>query len=111
MNKEEILEKSRAENKKKDIYELEVQKQAGRYATVVMASLGFLFFVVQMFVGGGANFGIYALILSGTATTFWVKYGKLRRKYELAMAISYTLLVLAMSAWHIYKLIESSAIL
>ena len=36
MNKEEILEKSRAENKNKDIYEQEILKQANSSAVIVM---------------------------------------------------------------------------
>ena len=54
MNKDEILEKSRAENKNKDVYEQEVLKQASRSAVVVQMALATLFFVIQIFAGGGA---------------------------------------------------------
>ena len=44
MNKDEILAKSRAENKNQDVYEQEVLKQASRSAVVVqMAFCGALF--------------------------------------------------------------------
>ncbi len=39
MNKEEILEMSRAENKNKDIYEHEVLKQSGTITVIVMMAL------------------------------------------------------------------------
>ena len=111
MNKEEILEKSRAENKNKDIYEQEILKQANSSAVIVMMVLATVFFAVQIFVGGGTNWGIWALVFSANMTTLWVKYIKLRRKHELVMAIAYTILVAAFSGSHIYNLIVSSTIL
>ncbi|MDE6664185.1 MAG: hypothetical protein K2K46_12710 [Lachnospiraceae bacterium] len=111
MNKEEILEMSRAENKNKDIYEQEVLKQASTAALIVMPALAAIFFAAQIFVGGGTNWGLWAIVFSANMTTFWVKYVKLRRKHELVLAIAYTVLVSAMSGCHIYNLITSSTIL
>lgn len=111
MNKEEILEKSRAENRNKDIYENEVLKQVSTSAVIVMMVLATIFFVVQIFVGGGINWGIWTLVFSINMTTFWVKYIKLHRKHELVMAIAYTILISACSIGYIYDLIVSSAIL
>ncbi|MBD5521780.1 MAG: hypothetical protein HDR03_11300 [Lachnospiraceae bacterium] len=111
MNKEEILEMSRAENKNKDIYELEVLKQSGTSTVIVMMALAAIFFSAQIFVGGGTNWGLWAIVFSANMTTFWVKYIKLRRKHELLMAIAYTVLVSAMSGCHIYNLVTSSTIL
>lgn len=111
MNKDEILEKSRAENKNKDVYEQEVLKQASRSAVVVQMALATLFFVTQIFTGGGVNWGLWAIVFSANMTINWVKYFKLRRKYELVIALSYTLLVSVMSGYHIYNQIVSSMIL
>lgn len=111
MNREEILEKSRAENKNRDIYEQEVLKQANAIAVVVMMILATVFFAAQIFVGGGTNWGIWALVFSANMTTFWVKYTKLRRRHELVMAIVSTAIVAIFSAEHIYHLIASSTIL
>ena len=44
MNKEEILEKSRQENKNKDIYEQEIIKQGNAVVTSVMVILATVFF-------------------------------------------------------------------
>ncbi len=111
MDKEEVLAKSRAENKNKDVYEQEVLKQASKSAVRVQLILGAIFFVTQIFVGEGINWGIYALVYSANMTTFWVKYIKLHCKHELVWAIVYTILVLVMSGYHIYNLIASSTIL
>lgn len=111
MDKKEILEKSRAENKNKDVYEQEILKQASASSMRVMMILAAIFFVIQIFVGDSMNFGLWAIVFSANMTTFWVKYRKLRDKHELALAIAYTVLVFAASAYHIYNLIASSAIL
>ena len=42
-------------------------------------------------------------------TTSWVKYVKLRRRFELVFAILYTVAVILASAYHIYKLVTASA--
>ena len=111
MNKEEILAKSRAENKNKDVYEIEVLKQANSCGIIVMAVLAVIFFSVQIFVGGGQNWGMWALVFSPSMAIFWVKYIKLRRKRELPIAIGYTVIVAVGAVYHIYNLIVSSTIL
>lgn len=111
MDKQEILERSRKENKNKDIYEQEILKQGNSAANFVMIVLATVFFVVQIFAGGGSNYGIYAIVFSGSMATFWVKWFKLRRKYELIMAFLYTIVVIAFSAAHVCRLITNSTIL
>lgn len=110
MNKDEILAKSRAEHKNRDVYEQEVLKQASRSAVVVQMALATLFFVTQIFTGGGVNWGLWALVFSASMTINWVKYIKLHRKCELLIAIAYTILVSIMSGYYIYNLIASSPI-
>ena len=111
MDRDEILAKSRAENKNKDVYEQEVLKHASRSAVVVQMALATIFFVTQIFVGEGINWGLWALVFSANMTINWVKYIKLHRKYELIIAIAYTILVSVMSGYYIYNLIVSSTIL
>lgn len=105
MDKEEVLAKSRLENKNRDIYEQEVLKEANDAAVIVMMILAAVFFTAQLFAGGGMNWSIWALVFSANMTTFWVKYIKLRRKHELALALVYTALVLTASGYHIHSLI------
>lgn len=104
MNREEILEKSRAENRNQDIFEQEILKQASTWAVRVMVLLATVFFIVQVIAGGGTNWGIWALVFSANMATFWVKYRMLRRKHELLLAIAYTLVVAAFSAAYLYEL-------
>ena len=108
MNKDEILAKSRAEYKIRDIYEQEIAKQANHIAVTVLLVLATLFFLVQILAGKGMNYGIYAIVLSGNMTVSWVRYAKLKEKNEFPRAVLYTLIVLALSGCHIYHLIASS---
>ena len=111
MNKDEILAKSRAENRNKDVYEQEVLKQASQSAVVVQMVLATIFFVTQIYAGGGTNGGLWSIVLSANMTINWMKYIKLRRKFELALAIVYTILVSVMSGYHIYDIIVSATII
>ena len=111
MNKEEILERSRKENKNQDIYEKEVIIQGNRYACIAAAVLTTIFFVVQIFTGEGMNYGLYAVVFSMPMAGFWVKYKKLHKKHELFVAVVYTIGVLLLSFAHIYELVSASQIL
>jgi len=111
MNKEEILEKSRLENRDMDIYEKEVLAKGNTYSCILAAILATVFFIIQIFTGGGMNYGLYAIVFSMSCATFWYKYIKLHRKHELALALGYTLIVVLFSAAHIYNLISASAIM
>lgn len=62
MDKEEILEKSRKENKNQDIYEKDVIIQGNRYACIAAAVFATVFFVVQILIGRGMNYGLYAVV-------------------------------------------------
>jgi hypothetical protein len=111
MNKEEILEKSRQENKNQDVYEKEVLRMGGNAGAVTAIALATIFFAIQVFVGEGMNYGLYAIVFSVLGTGFVVKAIKLKRKHEIAVAIAYILLTLLLSAAHIYNLITTSTIL
>lgn len=90
MERSEILEKSRKENKNQNLFEKEVMELGNRYACIAAAVVATVFFVVQIFVGGGMNYGLYTVVFSMPMAGFWVKYAKLHRKHELAVALGYT---------------------
>lgn len=111
MEKEEILAKSRAENKNADLFQHELNMQAYSYAALASWILATLFFVIQIISGKGINWGLYAIAFSGNAASAWVKYVKLRNRRDLLHAILITLFVLVTSACHIYDLLAVPAIL
>lgn len=111
MNREEILEKSRQENKNKDVYEQELVKEGGNYGAMVAALLASIFFIVQIFVGLGQNYGLYAVVMSIPMTNVINKYRRQKKMQELVLAILYVFVVLMFSLVHMYNLVTASTIL
>lgn len=111
MNKEEILKKSRLENKNRDLFEKEVFREGGNIGAVVAVALATIFFVIQIVVGEGMNYGLYAVVFSVLAAGFTVKAIRLKRKHELVVAIVYIVATLLFSIAHIHQLITTSTIL
>ncbi len=111
MNREEILEKSRIENRNQDVYEKEVIIAGSKYACLVAGLVATIFVVVQIVVGEGKNYGLYAIVLAMPMGGYWYKFAKLRKKHDLVAAVWYTLLVVGLMAVHISALIAASTIL
>ena len=111
MQKEEILEKSRRENKNQDPYEKQVITAGGNAGAIAAAILATVFFAAQILTGGGINYGLYAVVFVIPATGFTVKAITLRRRHEIAVAALYWVAVLLFSAAHLYQLITASQIL
>ena len=62
MKKEEILEMSRKENKKKDYAKLEVANKGASLAAISMIILAFIYYSYEILSGKGTNFALYSLI-------------------------------------------------
>ncbi len=108
MNKEEILEKSRKENRNKDIYEEELIKQGSAIVNIVMEILATVFFVIQVFTGVGINYGLYAIVFCHSMVLSWIKWRKLRQRQQFLLSLLYTVCVLLFSIVHIYTLITGN---
>lgn len=111
MTKEEILEKSRGENKDCDIFEKEVLKEAGNVGAGVAAAVSSIFVALQFILGKGFNYSLYAIVFSVLAATFIVKAVRLKRKHEIALAFLYSAAAVGFSCAHIYRLVAASGIL
>ncbi len=111
MNKEEILEKSRGENKSKDIYEQEVLKEAGNAGAITAAIVCAVFFIMQVLVGEGLNYGLWSIIFSMEAACFITKAIRLKRTHEIILAVLYSITALLTAAGHIYNLLLAADIL
>lgn len=109
MNKEEILEKSRAENRSRDMVEQEVLERAAVNSNGAVLILITLFFIAHIAVGSGIQWGLYAVITCGNAAAFWTKFIRLRKRHEGLLAVLYTLLTLALSAAYLYELISGNS--
>ena len=89
MTKEEILEKSRTENKGKDIVEEEIIKKGFLTCWIVSLIAAAVVAMVEGIVLGKTNYGIFFSLMSGLFVFFLVKFMKLRRKHELFITIMY----------------------
>lgn len=89
MDKNEILEKSRKENKNKNVYELEVVSKASSIAYRVGGILCCLTAVLDVIFTNTINFTSWMIFFSMLSTVFIVKYIKMKKKHELIMAVLY----------------------
>jgi hypothetical protein len=89
MEKEEILEKSRNENKGSDERELSVLASSGKTAAQVGMLACCLAALLQVIFNHHVSFESWMIYFSILGTIFTVKYLKLRRRHELLLAILY----------------------
>ena len=70
MRKEEILEKSRKDNKNKDEYEIEMDKRATRIGGLFALFLTTVYYCYEIFTGKGTNPALYSIITSFCAGSY-----------------------------------------
>ena len=83
MKKEEILEASKEENKKKDIYELEIERKGAIIAAVVMLILAAVYYCYEIISGKGTNPALYSIITIYCSVMYGYKAIKLERRRGL----------------------------
>lgn len=105
MNKDDILAKSRKENKDKDLYAAEVNTNAATIGSITATVLATVFFVIQHILGDGWNLALYAIVVGIGATTFVTKAIFLKRKLDIVLAVIFSLATLVLSIIHIYGLV------
>ncbi|MBP5729170.1 MAG: hypothetical protein J6Y48_19050 [Clostridia bacterium] len=95
MNKDEILAKSKLENRGMDMVNLEVSKNSMQVGWVVLVLLLSAAMVITAIIKGRMSLEISFSILAGSASVFGYKYMKLHKKHELIVTILYGLGALA----------------
>jgi len=83
MKKEEILKKSREENKNKDMYEIQVESKGATYAAISMLILATIYYCFEIFSGKGTNPGFYSLIALYCSVVYGWKAIKLEKRRAL----------------------------
>lgn len=104
MEREELLEQSRKQNKNVDLYEQQVIAKGGNIGFSIGVFLAALFYAVENIVTGKPNFGVIAVWTAMEAGMFIYKYVKLKKSHELVFAIIFTLCSLAFIAFEILTL-------
>ena len=95
MNKEEILAKSKQENRGQDIASLEVSRASMLFGWITAICLLALVAVVEAITFDRMNNGIFFAVMAGCSAIFINKYLKLRKKHELYITIVYIIAAIA----------------
>ena len=83
MKKEEILEKSRNENKNKDMYAIQVESKACKYAAIALIILATIYYSYEIFSGKGTNPAFYSMISLYCSIIYGIKGAKIEKNRKL----------------------------
>ena len=107
MDKEEILKKSRNENRNLDEMEKETLLKAGRLASGIGGMLCMLIMLIEICLSAkGPSLCLWTVYLSMTGTTLLVKYKSRKKKHELFFGLLEIALAIAFLVIHIINLNE-----
>ena len=89
MNREELLEKLRMENREADPYEEEVCRFGWKIGAIGALVLAFVSFLLEFFLRGKFNIGVFLVFETLLTLNYTLRAIKLRRTFDIIMAIIY----------------------
>ena len=101
MDKDEILEKSRKENKDRDFVEDEVLAQASKSAVSIGCGVSGLLTIIQSVFQDRIDCGLWTVMFSILATTMLVKYSRLHKRHELMLGLLFLVLAIFFFVWYL----------
>ncbi|MDD6034823.1 MAG: DUF6442 family protein [Lachnospiraceae bacterium] len=111
MNKDNILEMSRQENKNKDLVGESAAIMGGAIAGISMSVLCLVFYLAQIALQGNCNWGFFAIISFYNAVLNLIKGIKMSKKIIIVVGVVWLALTVLLSVVHIDNLIATSTIL
>lgn len=111
MKKEEILEKSRKENKNKDLQEIEIERKSAVIVAISIAVLSIVFYALEIAIKGTTNYGLYSFICIYNTIVFGYKGIKMKNKANIFAGIIWLLLTGLCIFLYIDNLIVTSTII
>ena len=87
MKREEILEKSRRENKNRDLAEIEIQTKAVKLAALGLLILSTIYFVLEIVFNNKTNYGWYSMIALYCAIAYGYKGIKMKKRISIICII------------------------
>lgn len=111
MNKEELLEKSRKENKNANLADTEVTNKGAIWSACVMAILSLVFYAAETMVTGKTNSAFFAIIAVYNATLYLYKSFKQKGALNIITAVIWTVLSIGLIVSYFMSLFARSAIL
>ena len=106
MEKEEILKKSRNENKNKDFVDLEISAQAGNIAGRVGACVSCLISLVFYWVTDTLLLSPWIIYFSILGTHYLVKFIKIKNKTDLVITVLYYAMCVLALVFFVLRLVE-----
>lgn len=91
MTKEEILEKSREENKNKDIATIEAEKKAGSFALITCSIAAAILWFIEVFITKEVNHSLWLVVLIANAAMHFHLFFTMKKKRNLICAILFTI--------------------
>lgn len=111
MKKEEILEKSRKENKDKDYAAIEVENKATKIAALAIVILASIYYISGIVITGNDNKGWYSIIAIFCAILYGYKGIKLHKKFDIVVGIIWLIVSILLIVSYMHSLITGSTIL
>lgn len=111
MNKEEILAKSRQDNKDKDLYELEVNKKASEIGSISGIIICAVLYAAEVMVCGTQNYGLWSIIAAVVAGTYLYSGIKIKSKKRIVIGIIWTVVAVIAIVTAIVNIFTTSTIL
>lgn len=94
MTKEEILERSRKENRYSDERDKIILAQSTTYGAIGMAIMFVILFSIRLFIKGEQAYDLFAMYFSFLAVSSLYQYKLLKSKGKLKSAIIYLLITI-----------------
>ena len=107
MEKEEILEKSRNENKNQDLVEVEIIKKSSSISLLVVSILCTIFTIFEVHIGAKGYFAFQAIMFATVASQYIYKSVKLKRKSDIICAILESIATISFTIMYIYDMIKA----
>lgn len=105
MDKNEILARSRAENRGGDPYAREVMTRGYRWGYVAVVLFTMALFLLELILKGAYNFALFIPVCASNAAVYWTNYAKLRRSTDLTAAGLQTAGAALLTAAHLMRLL------
>ena len=107
MDKDEILKKSREENKDRDFVEEAVLAKANSIALCVgIFMCGIISILKGLLTEKGTEPAVWTVYFSVLATTMLVKFAKMRRRHELLLGLLYLAFCVTFFVFYLHDLLE-----
>ena len=96
MNKEEILAKSRQDNKNQDLVAAKADSTSASIAVIIALFYSLIVYMVQLTSGNGVNYSLFSLIALINAVINVYKSFALRKKIYIFQAVVWVLATIAL---------------